>query len=225
MSIFTSCCKHEVHKELLTLSDAVHDLEECVPIFIEDDYFEPTITASHRLYLLSILALADPVQLIRYDSGGGSCVMHFIQKISENSTADSRVTTAVRMVTKIEPEIPVYHSRAMRKVFSKQLQSIHSCSIQPHILRHIYRELTGDASREISRAEIDQRVQLAIETDDPDLIIDLRHLNGGRHGDTFAVFFRELELVVEEVTAADDRRHGIAHMSEFLSITDLISQV
>ena len=38
-------------------------------------------------------------------------------------------------------------------------------------------------------------------------------------------FFRELELVVEEVTAADDRRHGIAHMSEFLSIKDLISQV
>ena len=72
--------KHEVHKELPTLSDAVHDLEECVPILIEDDYFEPTITASHRLYLLSIMALADPVQLIRYDSGGGSCVMHFIQK-------------------------------------------------------------------------------------------------------------------------------------------------
>ena len=78
--------KHEVHKELLTLSDAVHNLEECVPILIEDDYFEPTITASHSLYLLSIMALADPVQLIRYDSGGGSCVMHFIQKISENST-------------------------------------------------------------------------------------------------------------------------------------------
>ena len=217
--------KHEVHKELLTLSDAVHGIEECVPILIEDDYFEPTITTSHRLYLLSIMALADPVQLIRYDSGEGSCVMHFIQKISENSTEDSRVTMAVRMVAKIEPEIPVYHSRAMRKVFSKQLQSIHSCSIQPHILRHIYRELTGDASREISRAEIDQRVQLAIETDDPDLIIDLRHLNEGRPGNTFAVFFRELELVVEEVTAADDRRHGIAHMSEFLSIKDLISQV
>ena len=66
---------------------------------------------------------------------------------------------------------------------------------------------------------------MTIETDDPDLTIDLRHLNEGRPGDTFAVFFRELELVVEEVTAADDRRHGIAHMSEFLSIKDLISQV
>ena len=113
--------KHEVHKELLTLSDAVHDLEECVPILIEDDYFEPTITTSHRIYLLSIMALADAVQLIRYDSGGGTSVMHFIQKISENSTEDSRVTMAVRMVAKIEPEIPVYHSRAMRKVFSEQL--------------------------------------------------------------------------------------------------------
>ena len=118
-----------------------------MPILIEDDYFEPTITASHRLYLLSIMALADPVQLIRYDSGGRSCVMHFIQKISENSTEDSRVTMDVRMVAKIEPEIPVYHSRAMRKVYSKQLQSIHTCSIQPHILRHICQESTGDASR------------------------------------------------------------------------------
>ena len=61
--------------------------------------------------------------------------------------------------------------------------------------------------------------------DDPDLIIDLRHLNQGRPGDTFNVFFRELELVVDEMTAADDRRHGVAHMSEFLSVKDLISQV
>ena len=97
--------------------------------------------------------------------------------------------------------------RAMRKAFKKHLSS------------------SGDASAEISSAEIDHRVKLAIETDDPDLIIDLRHLNTGRPGDTFDVFFREFELIVEEITAADDRRHGVAHMSEFLSIKDLMSQV
>ena len=73
--------------------------------------------------------------------------------------------------------------------------------------------------------EIDERVKLAVETGDEDLVLDLRHLNKGRPGDTFQVFFTELEKIIEEKTAADDRRHGVAHMSEFLGIRDLIEQV
>ena len=151
--------------------------------------------------------------------------MYFIQRVSEDMSDDAKGAAAVQFVDKIKGNIPIYHTRAMRKLFNKHLNAINSCTIQPHIRRHVYRELTSDASREISRAEIDQRVQLAIETNDPELIVDLRHLNEGRPGDTFDAFFRELELVVDEITAADDRRHGICHMSEFLSVKDLIKRV
>ena len=47
----------------------------------------------------------------------------------------------------------------------------------------------------------------------PGLVADLRHLNPGRPGGAFDVFFEEMEKVIEEVTAAEDRRHGTAHVS------------
>ena len=55
--------------------------------------------------------------------------------------------------------------------------------------------------------------------------MDLRHVNKGHPGDTFNSFFEELEKLVEEETAADERRHDILHMSQFISICDLIAQV
>ena len=215
----------ELNPSRKTLSEAVNNLEVCEPILVDDDYFHLSVTPTHKLDLLSIVPLADPVLMVRCDCDDGSSVMHFIQRIPPDSTECSRATRAIRMLSKIEPSIPIYCTRAMRKAFKKQLPSINSCEIQSHILRHICRQLTGDASAEISSAEIDHPVKLAIETDDPDLIIDLRHLNTGRPGNTFDVFFRELEFIVEEITVADDRRHRVAHMSEFLSIKDLMSQV
>ena len=71
----------------------------------------------------------------------------------------------------------------------------------------------GDCSPETICTEIDARVKVAIETEDLDLVLDLRHLNKGRPGDTFKSFFEELEKLVEEETAGDKRRHGISHMS------------
>ena len=65
---------------------------------------------------------------------------------------------------------------------------------------------------------------MAIEKEDPELVTDLHHLNKDRHGDTFTIFFRELEAIVEQLTAADNRRHGIAHTSEFFSFRDLIEK-
>ena len=58
--------------------------------------------------------------------------------------------------------------------------------------------------------------------DDPDLAFDLRHLNKGRPGDTFKIFFEKLEKLISEVTAEDDRRNNIAHMSTFISIRFVI---
>ena len=43
--------------------------------------------------------------------------------------------------------------------------------------------------------------------------------------DTFDVFLKKLEAIVEDLTIADDRRHGVANMSQFLIISDLTKQV
>ena len=161
----------------------------------------------------------------RCDLGGCSSVIIFIQKVSPAFTKDDKFTMAVRMLKKLEPEIPIYQTRAMRRLFYKQINSLHCVNIPPHALRNVYHTLTGDSSTAATSSEIDQRIQLAIESEDADLVIDLRHLYKGQPGDTFDVFFEEIANMVDQITAADDRRHGVSHMSELLSIRDLTNQV
>ena len=57
------------------------------------------------------------------------------------------------------------------------------------------------------------------------LMADMRHFNAGRPTGYFDVFFQELINQVEQMTAANDRRHGVAHMSEWLSLRDLVDKV
>ena len=132
---------------------------------------------------------------------------------------------AIRMLNKLEPEIPIYQTHAMRRLFYKQIKSLRCVNIPLHVLRHVYRTLTSDSITGATSSEIDQRVPLAIELEDADLVINLRHLNKERPGDTFDVFFKKLANMVNQITAAEDRRHGVSHMSEFWSIRDLINQV
>ena len=65
----------------------------------------------------------------------------------------------------------------------------------------------------------------AITGEDPNLVVDLRHLNKGRPGDTFKVFFDTMETKIDEISVADERRRGIAHLSNFFSLRDLIEQI
>jgi hypothetical protein len=56
------------------------------------------------------------------------------------------------------------------------------------------------------------------------LLTDLRHLNAGRPSETFDTFFEKLSTHVEEVTAADERRHGSAHLSAWISLSDMMEK-
>ena len=83
----------------------------------------------------------------------------------------------------------------MRRVFQKQINKLHSVNIPKHVLRYIYCTLTDDNSGEATSHQINERMKL---------VTDLHHLNKGRPGDTFTIFFRKLEAIVEQLTAADD---------------------
>ena len=131
---------------------------------------------------------------------------------------------AMKMLKRVEPDISTYHTQAMWRQLQKQVKLL-SSSTPPHVVRHIYKSLTGDTCSELLCQEIDQRVQLAVESEDPDLVIDMPHLNKDWPKDTFDVFFKKLEAIVEDLTAADERRHGVVNMSQFLIISDLTKQV
>ena len=83
----------------------------------------------------------------------------------------------MRTLKKIEPEIPIYHTRAMYAVFYRQTAALTELQAKSNHIRAIYWGLTGDASAEIISSEIDVRVQYAMEMEDPDIIYDLRHLS------------------------------------------------
>ena len=108
----------------------------------------------------------------------------------------------------------------MKRMFVERVRNI--TSIKPSIANFFLKELALDASSAVDK-DLQQRLRL-IFMGETGLTADLRHLNEGRRGDAFDVFFTKLEDVVEEYTAADERRHNIAHMSEILSLNDLIRQ-
>ena len=140
--------------------------------------------------------------------------------------SDEEISNALaRFQATVHPSIPKYHTPAMRRQFMDQVKLLIGGQVPPHVCRNIYRSLTGDNSAEITSSEIDKRIKLALETNDPDLIMDLCHLNSGRPGDTFQVFFDEFIKYMDEIMAADECPHRISRMSEFVSNRDLIEQV
>lgn len=60
----------------------------------------------------------------------------------------------------------------------------------------IYSELTSDATADKNPA-IDKQVRQATIGDDPDLVVDLRHLNKERPNDTFKIFFEHMGTIVD----------------------------
>lgn len=90
------------------------------------------------------------------------------------------------------------------------------------MMESIYSELTNDASASINPVTC-ERIRLIL-LGETGLLPDMRHLNPGKPSHTFDRFFEKLGEVVEEVMAADDRRHQTAHMSEWIFICDLVEK-
>ena len=85
-----------------------------------------------------------------------------------------------QVVDKIKQQLPVFHTLAMEQDFVNMYGRL--SSRHPRMLRSIYRELTGDAfsACTTNEGEIDKRIVQGLECEDPDIIIDLQHLNTGR---------------------------------------------
>ena len=87
-------------------------------------------------------------------------------------------------------------------------------TVPKHVLRNIYIELTGDALQDENK-EIEGVSKPCCR---PQTL-------KGRPGDTFKVFFDTMETKIDEIFVADERRHGVAHLSYFISLRDPIEQI
>jgi len=78
------------------------------------------------------------------------------------------------------------------------------------VLDLIHKELTINAST-ADHPDTQERLRL-ISLGETDLIGDLRHCNPERPSDKLDEIFQQLAQLVEETTAADERRQGNAHL-------------
>ena len=96
--------------------------------------------------------------------------------------------------------------------------------------------MTGDSSSSATAAqeEVDKRVAQLLDSEDSDLVWDLRTMNHGRP-ESYTLFLNECQRYIESTleTAVDERRHGdvdegrdvITHLAAALSVRDFHDQV
>lgn len=141
-------------------------------------------------------------------------VVHHVESVPNTLVEGARILQTCR------PILKEYHTGAQRTQFRDKLNNI--AKLSPALLEFINKELAMDNSV-ASHPATQERLRL-ISLGNTSLIADLRHLNPGRPGNKYDTFFGVMGNIIEEITAADERRHGEAHLFEFLSLEDLMQK-
>ena len=76
--------------------------------------------------------------------------VQFTYKVPVSFSEQDKITVGMRMLKKIQPESPIFHTRAIRQKFQKKVTLIGSSNIKPHMLRHIYHTLSGNTQTKIT---------------------------------------------------------------------------
>ncbi|XP_062616566.1 uncharacterized protein LOC134278262 [Saccostrea cucullata] len=181
---------------------------------------EPFIDSKQKYRFLKNLQLSVPVDILKFCPGGSTIASFIISKTSENRTESQILVQGARLLQTARSEMQEYHTREMKKGFKEKINNI--TTLSPSVVEYIYKELAFDGSQ-TTNPIMQERLRL-ISLGHTDLIADLRHTNPGRPNTKFDVFFEKLQDALEDITAADDRRHGNAHLSEFISVSDMIQR-
>ena len=167
-----------------------------------------------------------PAILYTYTPGGSILNHNFVWRLPDDFSMSACLSENQRIVSKLTDTLPIYHTRAMKREFVNHYGSLMS-GTKPYVLRSIYRELTGDASssRTYDEEQVDLRLKEALDSEDFDIVIDMRELNEGRTA-KYDDFWDKCKEYISESTAVPERRHGeICFMAKAISVRDLISEV
>ena len=119
------------------------------------------------------------VELYHFHRGGNLGTLWWIWRAPEDPV-NTRQDAGMKLIHQVTQDLKMYHTRAMRREFADRFKNV--CSASPVVVREIYQELTGDSSAAPSAVEkiVQARLQLALDTEDPDIVYDLRHHNPAR---------------------------------------------
>jgi hypothetical protein len=194
-----------------------------VPVFFveekhvdNDDILNPV--QRHRF--LAALQLSVPVDMYRFCPGGSVLTAVCLVMVDPHRSESQILVNAARLALQIKGEFREFHTRAQKRDFKKKLANV--AKVIPSVADFLYKELSLDAST-VSHPDTQERMRL-IFMGETGLLLDMRQLNPGRPSGTFDPFFEKLAEQVESVTIADERRHNIAHLSQWISLRDMIER-
>jgi hypothetical protein len=224
----SDCCTVQECTKVLNVGEQYQLLDSKVktaagmPLAFDEEsmLLKPFENNTQRFRFFEHIHLSVAVDMLKYAPGGSHNIVVCFVEVPEDRSEPQKQTDAGRFVAAMMPQLPVFHTRRMKQNFKQQIQNI--AVIKPSAVDLIYKELAWDASA-ASNPDIQQRLH-SMFLGENSLIADLRHLNPGRPNDRFDVFFTNLETVVNDVTAEDERRHNVAHLARWMSVKDLVSQ-
>ena len=191
-------------------------------IFDENQHLlTPFENNMQRFRYFDDMHLSIPVDVIRFCPGGSFVTITCISQVRMNRESSEILNDGATMLARVRPKLKEFHTRAQRNEFKQKIKNV--AKINSTLLDIIYKELALDASF-ANHPDTETRIN-AMLLGATGLVADLRSLNSGRPDGSFDVFFEKMSEHLNEITSCDDRRHGSAHMSQWLSIQDLIDQV
>ena len=213
-----SASPNPTRKEYVKIEETLNAKEKYDPVFLND--FAPDDRYTRR-HWIDVLSLRFPVMLYKFAHGSQIGILSFVWKILQDTNDADKTSHLVARLTRDQPK---YSSRAIRKDFLDQYNRL--SKTPKYVLHNIYKSLVGDASSSncVVEKEIDERVSKAlIDLDDPNIVLDLREMNGNPKCNAFEAFWNEMSEYLEETTTAvDERRQGdVMHMPLAISIRHL----
>ena len=186
--------------------------------------YEPKVKRDRRKWYAE-LKMPYPIAKFTYSFGNFLGILVVIWKLPTKAE-DRDKNLDIKIINDIHAEIPIYSTRAMRKDF---LDVYTNTKIKPAVLRSMYEVLTGYHSPATNscQSEVDERVvEFLLNSDDTQLVWDLRK-KGGNHKDTsFDSFWDELKKLLDEETATHERRHSqLTYLPFAVSVADLREKV
>lgn len=222
---FLNKIQHE-DESLSNLRCTVEQSEDFVPIVVSE--FCPPDRKKRYFFIQQLkkgLSSSINTVLYQYSAGGNIGNSHFLWKVPTHCSAEELANRNMQVVRDIEKDIPTYQTRFARREFCDTFGKF--SGTPTHILREMFRKLTGDnsAPEYLSESQIDERVKAAILSEDDEIVVDLRHFNEN-NSNKFEVFFKAVETYLADKTTVQERRHtDITYLAKAISFRDLHEQV
>ena len=212
----------EIKPEYRALDQALRGMSDYEALDLCD--FEPTHKDDRRKWIQD-LCLSCSITHFTYAYGNYLGNMNVVWKIP-GKIEERKPSEDARLVNLTRENIMKFATRKMRKDFVDRYSK--SCKIQPSLLRNMYGFLTNfEYTPQDSKEEkIDDHISFLLESQDTDLIFDLRKNNGRPADPKFDPFWEEMGKYLEEKSAVHERRHTDTQYLPFaISVEDLRNQI